>query len=110
MLLVHATCPTKRKDLFDLLALLDGNRLRVWVLAVNAWGQRCTWALCVRRETPAHILPFTCRNLRRAFWEHPINNDCLPNLRNAEMPGICYREFWFVSGRAFVVGRRAAGR
>jgi hypothetical protein len=50
VLLVHATCPTKEKDLFDLLTLLKTNRLKVWVLAVKAWGQRCTWVLCVRRD------------------------------------------------------------
>src|ERR1035437_1058658 len=56
VLLVHATCPTTQQDLFDLLALLDTNRLKVWVLAVKEWGQRCMWGLCVRRESPAHVL------------------------------------------------------
>jgi hypothetical protein len=56
ILIVHAKCPTKEKDLFDLLTLLDTNRLKVWILAVKAWGQRCTWVLCVRRDSPAHVL------------------------------------------------------
>lgn len=34
------------------------NRLRVWIHAVKAWGQRCAWVLCVRRDVPAH-----------AFWK-----------------------------------------
>jgi len=56
VLLVHATCPTKENDLFDLLTLVDMNRLKVWVLAVKAWGQRCSWVLGVRRDSPAHVL------------------------------------------------------
>jgi len=56
VLLVHATCPTQEKDLIDLLAILETNRLKVWVHAVRAWGQRCSWALCVRRDAPAHVL------------------------------------------------------
>ena len=56
VLLVHATCPTKEKDLFGLLALVESNRLKVSVLAVKAWGQRCTWVLCVRRDSPVHVL------------------------------------------------------
>lgn len=56
VILVHATCPTKQKNLFDLLALLDPSRLSVRVLAVEAWGQRCTWALCVRRDSPTPVL------------------------------------------------------
>jgi hypothetical protein len=56
LLLVHATCPTKQKNLFDLLTLLETNRLKVWVLAVEARGQRCTWVLSVRRESPSHVL------------------------------------------------------
>lgn len=56
VLLVHATCPTKEEDLFELLALLDNGRLKVWVLPVRNWGQRCSWALAVRRTSPSHIL------------------------------------------------------
>ena len=56
VLLVHATCSTTQENLFDLLTLLDTNRLKVWVLAVESWGQRCTWALCVRRDAPCHVL------------------------------------------------------
>jgi hypothetical protein len=56
VLLVHATCPTTREDLGDLLSLLETNPLTVWVLAVKAWGQRCTWALCIRRDSPTHVL------------------------------------------------------
>ena len=56
VLLVHATCPTQEKDLLDLLTLLGTSRLRVWVLAVKAWGQRCTWVLCARRDSPVHVL------------------------------------------------------
>jgi hypothetical protein len=56
VLLVHATYPTKEKDLFDLITLLKTNRLKVWPLTVEAWGKRCTWVLCVRRESPVHVL------------------------------------------------------
>jgi hypothetical protein len=56
VLLVHATCPTKDKDLIDLLALRDTNRLEAWVHPVPAWGQRCSWVLAVRRNSPTHIL------------------------------------------------------
>jgi hypothetical protein len=56
VLLVHATCPTQEKDLLDLLTLLGTSRLRVWILAVKAWGQRCTWVLCARRDSPVHVL------------------------------------------------------
>jgi hypothetical protein len=59
VLLVHATCSTTQENLFDLLTLLDTNRLKVWVLAVESWGQRSTWALCVRRDAPSHVL-WTC--------------------------------------------------
>ena len=38
VLLVHATCSTTQENLFDLLTLLDTNRLKVWVLAVESWG------------------------------------------------------------------------
>jgi hypothetical protein len=56
VLLVHATCPTQEKDLLDLLALIETNRLTVWVHAVQTRGQRCSWGLCVRRDPPAHVL------------------------------------------------------
>lgn len=56
VLLVHATCPTRDKDLFDLLAVGNTNRCQVWVLPVPTWGQRCSWGLAVRRNSPAHIL------------------------------------------------------
>jgi hypothetical protein len=56
VLLVHATCPTKDKDLLDLLALLTTRQVEAWVLPVRAWGQRCSWVLAVRRNSPTHIL------------------------------------------------------
>jgi hypothetical protein len=56
VLLVHATCPTKEKDLFDVLALLNTKRLQVWVLPVSSWGQRCLWVLAARKDSPSHIL------------------------------------------------------
>ena len=56
VLIVHATCPTTAKNLLDLFTMLETNPLKVWVLAVETWGQRCTWAFCVRRDSPAHVL------------------------------------------------------
>ncbi len=56
ILLVHATCPTKEKDLFDVLALFDTKRLQVWVLPVSSWGQRCSWVLAARQDSFSNVL------------------------------------------------------
>ena len=52
VLLVHAACPTKEKDLFDILALLDQKRLQAWVLPVNSRGPSCSWILAKQDSLP----------------------------------------------------------
>ncbi|MCU1276072.1 MAG: hypothetical protein JWO48_3503, partial [Bryobacterales bacterium] len=56
VLFVHATCPTKDTDLLKLASLLSNKRLKVWVLPIPSWGQRCSWVLALRRDTPTHVL------------------------------------------------------
>jgi len=56
VLIVHATCSTKEKDLFDVLALLGTKRLQAWVLPVDSWGQRCSWVLAARQDSLSYVL------------------------------------------------------